>query len=141
MTETKTHSSRLLIAGFIAAFATFAGCSDNRPMTVPITGSVTIDGKPPGESGNIYFTVIQPAEGYPRRPASGAFDVDGVYRVMSWAPDDGLVPGHYTVSVVPGDASKTVIPKKYHQSKTSGLEVDISPDKDEIEYNIDVRSK
>ena len=60
---------------------------------------------------------------------------------MSWTVDDGLVPGHYTVSVVPSDANKTTIPKKYYQSKTSGLEVDVPIDQRKIEYNIDIHSK
>lgn len=32
-------------------------------------------------------------------PISGSFDQSGVYRVMSWEPDDGLVPGNYTVNI------------------------------------------
>jgi hypothetical protein len=60
---------------------------------------------------------------------------------MSWAPDDGLVPGHYTVSVSPSDRGKTVVPAKYLQSATSGLEVDVPVDQGRIEYNIDVVTK
>jgi hypothetical protein len=121
---------------------TLAGCSSsNRPKTVPISGRVTIDGQPPGEGGKIYFTPTQAAEGYSRRPANGAFDAEGVYRVMSWEPDDGLVPGHYTVSIIPLDASRTKIAKKYHQSGTSDLDVDVPVDQDQIEYNIDVRTQ
>jgi hypothetical protein len=125
----------------VGAFA-HIGCSNgDRPTTIPISGRVTLDGKPPGESGNIYFTVVQPAEGYPRRPANGAFDVDGVYRVMSWKPDDGLVPGSYRVSVVPGDAAKTVFPEKYHRGPTSGLTLEVPADQSSIVYNIELKSE
>jgi hypothetical protein len=75
------------------------------------------------------------------RPASGSFNAEGNYRVMSWAPDDGLVPGSYTVSVVPGDPAKTVIPAHYHQSATSGLKVEIPIDQSAVEFNVEVRSK
>jgi hypothetical protein len=101
---------------------------------------VTINGRPPGEPGRLHFTPTQAAEGYPKRPAGGAFTADGNYRVMSWAPDDGLVPGHYTVSLMPSDLAKTAIPAKYQQSGTSGLEVDVPVDQDSIEYNIEVRT-
>ena len=66
----------------------------------------------PGETGKIFFTPTEAAAGYSKRPASGSFNAEGNYRVMSWAPDDGLVPGHYTVSVMPGDQAKTAIPTR-----------------------------
>jgi hypothetical protein len=120
----------------------FIGCYGNdRPLTIPITGRVTIDGQPPGENGRLHFIPTQAAEGYVKRPATGAFGFDGVYRVMSWAPDDGLVPGHYTVNVMPGNSNKTRIPKRYRDSGTSGLELDVPTDEISIEYNIDVQSE
>jgi hypothetical protein len=125
-------------AGTIIAIA---GCGgSDRPKTIPISGLVTIDGQPPGEGGKLFFTPTEAADGYAKRPASGSFNSAGTYRVMSWAPDDGLVPGHYTVSVMPGDATKTRLPTKYHQSATSGLEVDVPIDGGSIDYNIDVRT-
>jgi hypothetical protein len=118
------------------------GClGSNRPKTVPITGRVTINGQPPGEAGKLYFTPTQAAEGYNMRPANGAFDAEGVYRVMSWKVDDGLVPGHYTVSLVPYDPKTTKIPARYHQSGTTDLELDVPVDQDEIKYDIDVLTK
>lgn len=115
------------------------GCGgSDRPKTVPIVGLVTINGQTPGEVGRIHFTPTQTAPGYNKRPASGGFAADGTYRVMSWEPDDGLVPGHYTVSLMPGDMNTTKISEKYRQSVTSGLEVDVPVDQGKIEYNIDV---
>ncbi len=115
------------------------GCGGSeRPKTIPINGRVLINGQPPGEFGKLYFTPTQTAEGHVKRPASGAFSPEGTYRVMSWAPDDGLVPGHYTVSILPSDPAKTKIPTKYNQSINSGLEVDVPIDQGSIEYNIDV---
>lgn len=116
-----------------------AGCGgSDRPKTIPIRGRVTINGQAPGEFGRLHFQPTQPAEGYVKRPASGSYTVEGDYRVMSWEADDGLVPGHYTVSLAPSDPKATKIPAKYHQGGTSGLEVDVPVDKDEIEYPINV---
>jgi hypothetical protein len=124
------------------AIVSFVGCGGgDRPKTIPISGRVTINGQPPGEGGRLHFAVTEAAEGYPKRPAGGAWDAEGKYRVMSWAPDDGLVPGHYTVSLMPGDLTKTRIPAKYQQGGTSGLEVDVPVDKSSIEFNIDVVTK
>lgn len=117
----------------------FVGCgSSDRPKTIPIRGKVVVDGQAPGEGGQLYFAPTSTAEGYSKRPARGTFTADGNYRVMSWEVDDGLVPGHYTVSVVPVDASKTKIPTKYHQGATSGLEVDVPVDQGAIEHNIEI---
>jgi hypothetical protein len=119
-----------------------AGCGGgDRPKTIPIDGHVTIDGKPPGETGKIFFTPTAAAEGYSKRPASGSFNAQGHYRVMSWAPDDGLVPGHYEVSVLPNDPDKTAVPTKYLQGASSGLELDVSVDKGKIDYDINVKTK
>ena len=99
--------SNLGIVALVVLVVSEAGCTGgDRPKTVPIAGRVTIDGQPPGEVGRLYFTPTQPAEGYSKRPANGSFDVDGTYRVMSWEVDDGLVPGHYTVNVLPGKSGQ-----------------------------------
>jgi hypothetical protein len=134
---------RGLWAGAVAiVLVAFNGCGgSDRPKTIPIDGHVTIDGKAPGETGKIFFTPTEAAEGYSRRPASGSYNIDGHYRVMSWAPDDGLVPGHYTVSVLPNEPDKTAIPKKYSMSATSGVELDVSADKGKIDFDIAVRTK
>jgi hypothetical protein len=119
-----------------------AGCGGNdRPKTIPIDGHVTIDGKEPGEAGKIFFTPTEPADGYSKRPASGSYGADGHYRVMSWVPDDGLVPGHYTLNVLPADPDKSAVPKKYKMSATSGLELDVPVDKGKINYDIEIRTK
>jgi hypothetical protein len=118
------------------------GCGGSgRPKTIPISGKVSIDGQAPGEVGKLYFTPTKTADGYPTRPASGAFTADGNYRVMSWEVDDGLVPGHYAVSVTPADPNRTAVPSKYQQNTTSGLEVDVPVDQRKVEFNIDIRTK
>jgi hypothetical protein len=135
----RTYSCAVAFAVLVVGLV---GCTGNeRPKTIPISGRVTIDGQPPGEFGRINFTPTEAAEGYVKRPAAGSFAADGSYRVMSWQPDDGLVPGHYTVNLMPGDASKTKIPTRYNSSGTSGLEVNVPVDQGEIEYNIELKSK
>ena len=132
---------QLCAAVLSAAITWTGGCGgSDRPKTIPISGSVTINGQAPGESGRLHFQPTQPAEGYAKRPASGAYTPDGKYRVMSWEPDDGLVPGHYTVSLMPGDMNATKVPQKYQQGSTSGLEVDVPIDQSGVTFDIDVRT-
>jgi hypothetical protein len=57
---------------------------------------------------------------------------------MSWSPDDGLVPGHYMVNVVPGNSNTTKILARYRVNGTSGLQVEVPVDKDEINYDIEL---
>ena len=131
-----------LVAALMMLTLGIAGCGGSgRPKTIPITGRVMVDGQPPGEIGKLFFTPTKAAEGYATRPASGSFNAEGHYRVMSWAPDDGLVPGHYTVSILPNDPDKTRIPAKYRQSNTSGLELDVPVEERKIEFDAEVRTK
>ena len=133
---------RARIAVLVGAMLCLGGCGgSDRPKTIPISGKVMIDGQPPKEGGKLYFTATRVAEGYPNRPASGTFTADGKYRVMSWAVDDGLVPGHYAISVIPVDPKKTAIPAKFQQGNTSGLEVDVPADQRKVECDINVRTK
>ena len=70
------------------AFVALGGCGGSvRPKTIPIDGYVTIDGKAPGESGKLFFTPTEAADGYSKRPASGSYNAEGHYRVISWTPD------------------------------------------------------
>jgi hypothetical protein len=129
----------LWIAALGVAIVCPGGCGGSgQPKTIPITGRVTINGQPPGEVGKLFFTPTEAASGYNKRPASGGFTADGNYRVMSWEPDDGLVPGHYTVSISPGDLNTTKIPAKYQLSSTSGLEVDVPVDEDKVEFDVNI---
>ena len=84
-----------------ALFATtiFVGCTGSKLPIVPTTGKVTYGGGEWPADGTIFFTPISVEEGYPRRPATGRFKSDGAFKVTSFKPDDGLVPGTYSVKV------------------------------------------
>lgn len=135
--------SRLVSVAVAATLAIYlVGCGgSDRPKTIPIGGHVTIDGQPPGEVGSLIFTPTETAPGYGKRPASGGFAADGTYRVMSWEPNDGLVPGHYSVSVTPNEPNATKIPATYQPGGTSFFEVDVPVDADKIEFNIDIKTE
>jgi len=104
-------------------------------MTVPVTGKVTFHGGPMPAKGMMFFTVLEPAEGFPARPGVADFEVDGRFSVKTWEHGDGLMPGRYGVSIhcweVPpnmdGRPVKSHLPDKYFAAITSDLEVVIEP--------------
>lgn len=98
-----------------------AGCGESdRPLTVPVSGTVTFSGGPPPAEGSLRFAPIEVAEGLPNRPGRADFDSSGKYTARSFATGDGLVPGKYKVvlecwKVVPADGQPGVshIPANY----------------------------
>jgi hypothetical protein len=76
-----------------------AGCGRRGTETVPVEGRITFGGQACPAAGAIYFVPLSVPAGLPRRPGSGAFDKDGRFRVTSFLPDDGLVPGTYSVRI------------------------------------------
>jgi hypothetical protein len=62
---------------------------------VPVSGKVTFQGAPPPVAGTISFVPISVQEGLPHRPGTAQFSTDGTFRVTSFKPNDGLLPGKY----------------------------------------------
>lgn len=73
-TQEAAKLSRLLLAFFLVLLPCCAGCSENGPPRVPVSGRVSIDGKPL-EQGTILFV---PELGTPG-PKSGAEIVKGEF--------------------------------------------------------------
>jgi hypothetical protein len=78
-----------LLAGTLTAAL---GCGQGK--TVKVEGVVTLDGKPLPAATVTYVPV---GDG---RAASGRTDQDGTFRLTTFRPDDGAVPGEYKVTVV-----------------------------------------
>ena len=138
---------RLLL--ILAAVLLLTSCGSGLPQTIPVSGRVTFDGKPPPAAGIVQFVAVEAAEGFPLRPGTGAFGTDGRYRAQTFDPGDGLMPGKYTLSVecwdVPpdmsGNPSKSHVPKKYQTPKTSGLTLEITPNMRSQVLDLDLVSK
>src|SRR5262245_4436516 len=79
--------------GLLGALA-LAGGGCGGSGTVKVRGTVTLDGKP--LSGAMVTFVPAEEKG---RAASGATQADGSFRLTTFKPDDGALPGDYKVMV------------------------------------------
>ena len=123
----------------LAAMLAIAGCGPGRPATVPVTGTVTLDGQPVA-GASVMFSPAQSGH-----PASGRTDQSGNFTVRTFEPGDGALPGRHTVTVtlqktagmtadpdgLEGDVApgglqvEWIVPRKYASQKTSGLTVEV----------------
>ncbi|WP_165072933.1 hypothetical protein [Paludisphaera rhizosphaerae] len=111
----------------------FVGCGDSSStppggMTVPVKGIVTYKGKPLAQ-GTVVF---EPDAG---REAQGEVGPDGSFTLSTFAKDDGAVPGSHRVAVK--NISKSVLPLKYQNLASSGIEVVVSAEKGA--YTVDLK--
>lgn len=111
------------------------GCGDGRPGRVPVSGKITIDGKP------VPFGAVQfkPVGG--GRTAGGPLNAQGEYSVSMYELNDGLPPGSYMVSVksdqtVSDSAVRWLVPKRFSKPKTSGLTADIQDEVESLDYDL-----
>lgn len=144
------------IAGlFIALIGlSLAGCGDAGGLSgsVPVTGTVQIDGAPL-EEGTVGFAPKDPAVG---QPATGQIK-GGKFTMMTTATSPGVVAGDYRVRIisldlgtakalppgVPPDPNApqpevlSLIPKKYGDINQSGLEVTVKSGMDPLNFELD----
>jgi hypothetical protein len=78
--------------------ALLPGCGPQPLKTVPLSGKVTVNGKPAARA-KVFFTPVTPLDGKPILP-SAETAADGTFRVSTLLPDDGLPPGEYAVTVI-----------------------------------------
>lgn len=135
------YSRRWLFVVCLVPLVALLGCGPKRPKTTPVSGTVTFK-QQPLKGAAVWF--IAKAKG---RPAMGMTDENGQYRLKTFEPNDGAVPGEYAVSVAP-PASKAAkpgaaksagaFPAKYRSSETSGLHTTVETGKqDGYNFNLE----
>lgn len=78
----------------VAVSAMVAGCGESRPVTCPVRGTVTCQGKPVPR-GTVLFNPVDPT----RPPARGTIASDGTYELTTYRAGDGAVPGEHKIVV------------------------------------------
>jgi hypothetical protein len=123
-------------------FLGLSGCGPNRPATVPVSGKVTFDGKPPPAAGALYFRPKDLGDGKSKRPAPALFDTSGRYEVSAWEGTKGLVPGTYMVGVECWKSLPTMDGKpgvSYVAKDFKPPELVVKPDEDSISFDVNVK--
>lgn len=130
----------------LATLVLVTGCGPGKPATVPVSGTVTLDGSPL-EGAAVTFT---PAAG--GRLATGTTDASGKFTLMTFVAGDGAIAGSHKVGVSKMEAGatpqadpnsppgtmlsgppgaggsqppKSLIPKKYSNPEKSGITVEV----------------
>lgn len=140
---------RFIVALACASLALIAGCGQEGPELVSVTGVVTVDGGPPPGPGKIFFNPVQAAIGGTFRPATGAFDSTGRFEASTFKPGDGLPPGTYGIAVKCWDVPPTIggpppishIAEKYASNATSGLELVVEPGAESVTVEYDLQGR
>lgn len=127
------------------------GCGPDRPGTIPVSGRVTLEGKPVAGAA----VTFAPADG--RRPATGLTDAEGRFTLATFADGDGALPGEHRVTVTKkevigatsgpdglsgpiGDVMvKWIVPKPYSNKESSGLSAVVSRDRHEFTFDLTAR--
>jgi hypothetical protein len=117
-------SAALLVA------ACFTGCSDGRPVIVPVSGQVLLDGKPLTYG----FVRFSPGDG---RVSMGRLDENGRFRLTCYESGDGAIVGTHRIAVQTHEILKDAkikwhAPRKYANYATSGLTQEISQPTDSV---------
>jgi hypothetical protein len=106
-----------------------------------VAGVVTLDGNPIGPG----MIVFAPVDG--GKPATGSIERSGSY-TLNTSREPGLAAGKYKVAIsireLPANVKrsdlippgKLLIPERYEQSTTSGLEYDVGPGRNTINIEL-----
>ena len=97
-------SFRPLLVGFAAALLVTPGCTPDGPKLTPVTGTVSVNGKP--AAGALVFLHRKgKTDATEPTPYATAAD-DGTFKVL-WQPgQEGALPGDYAVTLVWPDMTK-----------------------------------
>mgnify|MGYP001260950206 CR=1 FL=1 len=113
------RTSLVCLLVFFSAGVVMTGCSNqpSKPKTYPVTGTVTLNGKPV-EGATVTFVPKDPNAGDPKpRAATAITDANGRYAIGTFATGDGAIPGEYLVKV-----TKYRVPNQQQQAAREDAE-------------------
>lgn len=126
----------------IASLPLLSGCGPSKPEIVPVTGVVTLDGRPVEKAG---VALVPPGELSGLLPACGLTDAEGNVSLTTEKVGSGVVPGDYQITVTKKETTgmladkkgleggiapggfkvRWLIPQKYASPTTSGMTVQV----------------
>jgi hypothetical protein len=128
----------VLLVLVLLALPGTAGCGSR---TYPVEGRVVFrDGKEATELAGGFVT-FEAEES--QVSAQGEIQPDGTFRMGTFKPGDGAVPGRHKVLVMPRPADNPdrppppVLHPRYQRLETSGLEVTVEPKKNQVTLTVE----
>lgn len=138
---TLDRSSKAIWTMFLLSFSLLllasTGCGDGKGVRIPVSGNVTIDGKPVG-FGRISF---EPIDKPGKFIGGSSLGTDGSYQVTTFTAFDGLPPGKYQVTITATEAmgdsgERWHAPKKYSMLDKSGLTAEVNEETKTIDFEL-----
>ena len=128
--------NRRRLLSSVALIMLMAGCGGRG--TYPVRGTVAFQGEqaPAKELAGYLITLVSSGENGPQVSATGVVQDDGTFRLSTFSPDDGAVPGKHQVAITPPPVTSdtpmppSLIDVRYWNPDTSGLEVTVQRGKD-----------
>jgi len=116
---------RMILFGLIGSLFLISGCT-KPPKLVSVMGQVMHKDKPV-TAGSIWFQ----ADGVPTVPGEPPLErgscqlaIDGKFVIRTYPWGDGVMPGHYKITLAPEIANRLRLPK-YADVKTTPWEIDV----------------
>lgn len=135
MLTTINNSSVQFCVVSIFSITLLCGCGQsNRKQIAPVTGVVTLDGKPFTQGATVIFSPS--AAG---KMSRGTVQSDGTFKLTTYEENDGAIIGKQNVGVSPtirlsggieseAPVTGSAIPKEYSAPETSGLTFEVKAD-------------
>jgi hypothetical protein len=111
------------------------GCGKKGPVFIPVSGVVTLDGKP------LPRVAVWFEQGKGMNHGTGTSDESGRFEISTHKLGKGVTPGQHRVLVHAGmseSPSKTtwLAPKEYSTFDTSGLSVEVTPEQNTFTFDL-----
>lgn len=135
MQAKRNNSAIILLCSIgISLLASVIGCSGNSgyPDTAPVRGVLIYKGKPLPDANVSFIPLLG-------RPASATTNANGEFELTTFTEGDGAIPGEHQVIVEKLEQTtsqdlyaqtKSAIPKKYAELRTTPLKLAIPPEGD-----------
>jgi hypothetical protein len=142
----QTVRARFAVAvGVLLPLVALQGCSGSGVKYAPVSGKVTMDGKPLAKVNVIFIPLPTPGSDVAGDTAGGVTDENGQYTLKTSTHDgmkDGAQVGKHKVSISlqesRGEGDRAIVreklPKRYNQD--TELKADVTPDSNHIDFDL-----
>lgn len=118
------------------ALLSLAGCGG--PRLYPVHGKVTWENGTEARELAGGMVICESADG--RVGARGDIEKDGSFRLCTYKPEDGLLPGKYRVAVVEYSPKEPppppIVDRAFSRIEESGLEINVEPKANEFTLKV-----